>query len=267
VKDNYSDVLDDFDVRHSREDAIHNYHDTLRHEMILKEILPIKDGEVILDAGCGSGDLFVKIAAHCSKHNQLYGIDVSKPNILKVKEKLVGNKNAEVMAADIKSLSCFGNSTFDKIVCSEVLEHIEEIGAAVSEIKRVCKKGGKVVITVPNLWHPGNYIPCGDFHWTRLKRRYILRDFLNGFSNKPYKASDGSIMECHYYYSPRYFSRGISKYFTVEKLCSTLKWSNRPIYGVIPNLQERIAFSRLCKANFWPLKYLGIQLFLVCRKD
>jgi SAM-dependent methyltransferase len=47
----------------------------------------------------------------------------------------------------------FPDSSFDRIVCSEVLEHIPDLEAAVSELHRVLKPGGTMAVTVPT-WFP-----------------------------------------------------------------------------------------------------------------
>jgi ubiquinone/menaquinone biosynthesis C-methylase UbiE len=283
MKIDYSNSLDDFNIRHKKEDEIHRYHDELRHNMILKEILPIRKNDKIIELGCGSGDLFLKILKH-KEHISSYiiGIDISGPNIDILNKKLAdisnfaivyvdGNKmhwneNVKVEIGDVRKLENIKSNTFDKVICSEVLEHIRDIGKALDEIKRITKIGGKIIITVPNLWHPFNWIPNGKFKTSRLERQWMVRDLIEGYAYRPYTTSDGTVFDYHYYYSPLYFKKHIEKYFMVEKIYSTLKWSNRPIYGKFPKLQEWIAKSWLGKANFWPLKYFGIQLVLVCKK-
>lgn len=274
-KDNYKNVCDNFDIRHKREDEIHRYHDELRHNMILKEILPIQKNEKILDAGCGTGDLFLKILKYRGhRTNYIIGIDISEPNIDILNEKLAGlenkvywDENIKAIIGDIRELKKIKSNTFDKVICSEVLEHIKDIGKALDEIKRITKVGGKIIITVPNLWHLFNWIPNGNFKKSRLERKHVIKDLLRGFAYRPYTTTDGIVFDYHYYYSPRYFKKHIKEYFRVEKIYSTLKWSNRPVYGKFAKLQEWIVKSRFGGANFWPLKYWGIQLVLVCRKE
>jgi SAM-dependent methyltransferase len=58
---------------------------------------------------------------------------------LPVKEKLV---------TSVTDMS-FEKSSFDSVLCSEVLEHVEDDRRAISELKRVLKAGGTLVITVP----------------------------------------------------------------------------------------------------------------------
>jgi len=46
----------------------------------------------------------------------------------------------------------FVDQSFDKIICSEVLEHLEDYGAVLREIKRVLKPNGILGISVPRAW-------------------------------------------------------------------------------------------------------------------
>jgi SAM-dependent methyltransferase len=58
------------------------------------------------------------------------------------------NESSAMQKEDITSLS-FGDSTFDMVFCSHVLEHIEDDRKAMAELLRVLKKGGFAVIDVP----------------------------------------------------------------------------------------------------------------------
>ncbi|MCD8038177.1 MAG: class I SAM-dependent methyltransferase [Lachnospiraceae bacterium] len=58
--------------------------------------------------------------------------------------------------ADITNLQ-FANDTFDYIICNHVLEHIVDLPKALSELKRVLKKNGKAIVTVPICWEIKTY--------------------------------------------------------------------------------------------------------------
>src|SRR5207253_2879063 len=47
----------------------------------------------------------------------------------------------------------FADATFDRVIVSEVLEHVTEDAAAIAELRRVLKPGGTVAVTVPR-WYP-----------------------------------------------------------------------------------------------------------------
>jgi ubiquinone/menaquinone biosynthesis C-methylase UbiE len=56
-----------------------------------------------------------------------------------------------VAQADVTKLP-FAGGIFDVVICSEVLEHIEDNQTAVAELVRVLKPGGDLVVTVPRFW-------------------------------------------------------------------------------------------------------------------
>jgi SAM-dependent methyltransferase len=104
----------------------------------------------VLDIGAGYGtDLLNTGQAMKTAGNQplLYAIE-SFPNAV---SHLV-NLGVDVHAIDIeRSALPFANEFFDLVICNQVLEHTKEIFWIVSELTRVTKVGGKLIIGVPNL--------------------------------------------------------------------------------------------------------------------
>ena len=103
----------------------------------LKELNP----KSILDIGCGTGYIIKKIKN--SLDVEIVGCDINT-NRLSIASKVFGRK---LVTADITKLP-FKNSSFDAVIAVEILEHLNDIDAAISEIKRVSKN--YVIITVPN---------------------------------------------------------------------------------------------------------------------
>jgi ubiquinone/menaquinone biosynthesis C-methylase UbiE len=124
------------------------------------EYLDIKNTDKVLDAGCGEG-------FYTMVFNRLYGCEISSVDsdvkILEMAKKwLTNGRNLNVQQGDLCSLS-YPDNFFDKVVCSEVLEHIVDDRKAVSELYRVTKNGGILAFTVPDknyplLWDPLNKI-------------------------------------------------------------------------------------------------------------
>ena len=108
----------------------------------------------VLDIGCGTGRhtcaafRFSKVVA--------IGIDIKFEDVLEVKNRLIFQKNLGengggvlgLLVADMLSLP-FKDNFFDLVICSEVLEHIHNHKAAVSETVRVLKPGKDLVVSVP----------------------------------------------------------------------------------------------------------------------
>ena len=84
------------------------------------------------------------------------GIDINFDDVLEAKNRLKYHKKlgdhgggvGGVSVADMLELP-FNNNFFDLVICSEVLEHIHNQKAAVSETVRVLKPGKNLVVSVP----------------------------------------------------------------------------------------------------------------------
>jgi ubiquinone/menaquinone biosynthesis C-methylase UbiE len=95
----------------------------------------------ILEVGCGAGHLLAKIPC-----GTLHGVDLSDTLLERAKSRLEGR--AEIQKADAHDLP-FKDDTFDKVLCSEVLEHVLEPGKVLREMLRVSRDGATVVVTIP----------------------------------------------------------------------------------------------------------------------
>lgn len=142
-----------------------------RRVRVVLEYLEMAPGDRVLDCGCGLG-WFLKVIGELTECS-LFGTDFDAPR-LRTAAKEMGAR-APVAASDILHMP-YGDATFDKIVLSEVLEHVPDDRGALLEVKRILKPGGLVAITVPNhdyplLWDPIN--------WTR--ERLGLAPIREGF--------------------------------------------------------------------------------------
>lgn len=116
------------------------------HEIM--RLLNLQPDDAFLDVGCASGH---QVFTAGEKAARAVGVDVGEPFIELAKEhaKQIGSKNTEFFLTDGKTLP-FPDNTFDKTLCSEVIEHLIDPSAVISEIYRVLKPGGTAVFTVPN---------------------------------------------------------------------------------------------------------------------
>ncbi len=74
-------------------------------------------------------------------------IDIDKAKIAKARTFL---KGAQIMEADITKPLPFPKNSFDKVVILEVLEHLDDDAGALEHISQVMKKGGTLIVAVPN---------------------------------------------------------------------------------------------------------------------
>jgi ubiquinone/menaquinone biosynthesis C-methylase UbiE len=117
-------------------------------ELILNLLSP-KPGEMILDAGCGTGIFTCDILSSGSK---VIGLDLSLPMLKRAASKLKGYP-FQIVLADMLNVP-FPEKLFEKVVSVTALEFIEDGKAAVDELFRVTKRGGCVVAATLNSLSP-----------------------------------------------------------------------------------------------------------------
>src|SRR5687767_1109873 len=106
---------------------------------LLHSSLP--SGGRVLDVGCGYGDMLAE-----TRSSVRIGVDVNFDALVQAASRASGARFA--MAA-VERLP-FRSNTFDGVICSEVLEHLEHPAALADEIVRVTRPNGMYCITVPN---------------------------------------------------------------------------------------------------------------------
>lgn len=118
--------------------------------------LPLAKGDVVLDLGCGEGRHV--IAAYLEQDIVSIGVDLNLKDLIATREKFKPFEQADnpvksfgLASANALSLP-FADHTFDKVICSEVLEHIPDYAAALAELNRVLKPGGLFCTSVPRAW-------------------------------------------------------------------------------------------------------------------
>ncbi len=120
------------------------------------ETLKLSDSDRILDLGCGEGRH--AISAYMVNDVESVGIDLSLGDLETTRERFQEfvepentNRSLVISVASAESLP-FADESFDKIICSEVLEHIHSYQQVIVEINRVLKTGGIAAISVPRFF-------------------------------------------------------------------------------------------------------------------
>ena len=98
--------------------------------------------DIVLECACGTGAITKRIAANCKK---LLATDLSTGMLKRVKKKCRGLNNVTIKRADIMKLG-FKDGSFDKVVAGNVIHLLDDPQAAIKELVRVCKNGGKIII-------------------------------------------------------------------------------------------------------------------------
>jgi SAM-dependent methyltransferase len=117
-------------------------------------------GAVVLDAGAGHGRYRKEFS-----HTRYVGVDLA-----------VGDEAWDYSGLDaISNLFDlpFAEGTFDAVLCTQVLEHVPEPKAVLTELCRVLKPGGRLFLTAPQSWHQ-HQKPHDYFRYTSFGLRYLL---------------------------------------------------------------------------------------------
>ena len=145
------------------ETSLGGYGFRVRKQRVL-ELIGESRGKV-LDVGCGPG---IMVPDLVSRGFEFWGIDAS-PNM--IKECHVNFPEMDKSRFSVTNATAleFPSEFFDIVVCTGVIERIEEYGSAISEMQRVLKTDGACIITFPNLYSPQHmwrkffYNPTVDF--------------------------------------------------------------------------------------------------------
>lgn len=113
-------------------------------------LLDLKDGEKVLDIGCGGGKFLLKTAELFRKNN-FTGLDISSDMFQSAKtEAEKQGLNIHFSVGDVQTLP-FENQSFDRLIAMHMLYHVPSIDRALEEMARVVKEKGKVIITTNSL--------------------------------------------------------------------------------------------------------------------
>jgi glycosyltransferase involved in cell wall biosynthesis/ubiquinone/menaquinone biosynthesis C-methylase UbiE len=119
-----------------------------RRARLLIGYLELRDGDRVLDCGCGMG--FHLMAMQRLRELHLVGLDPDPDRLARAEREGV---EAELVVGEAERLP-FEDGSFDKILMTEVLEHLRDDRAALREIARVLRPGGVLAMSVPNARYP-----------------------------------------------------------------------------------------------------------------
>lgn len=128
-----------------------DFHDEIIHPGVIKLLAP-KRTDVIVDIGCGQGELCRELSEMC---HSVVGIDSAK-KLIDIARSKTENDNVSYKFLNASKLAGMQSSEFDSAVSVLALQNMEELPKVLSEASRVLKKNGKFVIVMN---HPCFRIP------------------------------------------------------------------------------------------------------------
>lgn len=206
----------------------------------------VRAGDVMLDAGCGSGRVFQYEFDAAQRPRFIAGVDMT--------DEPRGNRNIDAAArADLAHLP-FRDSTFDIAISSHVAEHLTQPERVFGELARVLRPGGRLLVLTPNRWHYVTVSSALMPHAFHLKFNRWRGVDANDIFPTVYRANTAKRLRS------LFEAAGLS----VEQL---LQFETEPEYLAFstPTYAAGVGYERLVN-RFEALKGLRVNLLAVGRK-
>ena len=155
---------------------------------ITRRMLGDVDGQLVLDIGCSQGQFALDHLLPAGAR-AVIGIDFSGNAIRAAQHRAMDIPNALFVVGDAMALPV-ASDRFDKVVITEVIEHLPNVGACLAELRRAVAPGGEIVLSTPNYFNPVGVFKLlfdrvhhgGREKWTYADHSEQLEHFQTPFS-------------------------------------------------------------------------------------
>jgi len=121
-----------------------------RYKKKTYQLLNIANGSSVLDIGCGTGDDVLAMAELVGPNGKVVGIDKSKSLIEEANDRSnLEQVPVQFQIGDVHKLD-FADNTFDGCRADRVFQHLQDRHQALSEMIRVTRPGGRIVVFDPD---------------------------------------------------------------------------------------------------------------------
>ncbi len=184
-------------------------------------------GGSVLDVGCGNGHLLYQLT---DRYQNLIGLEYSAHRLEHAKLNLPHDRFTPVLGS-AEDMSELVSDSIDCIVSADTIEHIPDVYQAASELFRVLKPGGKMVMNTPNI--------------AFIKKRVLLTLGRFPSTSQPNEGLGNDIL----------FDGGHLHYFTYRSLSLLLERA-----GFV--VEKRVGYGKLGRVHdvYPPLLSGGVQL-------
>ena len=119
--------------------------DVLRRRALVRAAVATTRGHAVLDVGCGPGFYVAELLEEVGPEGRIVGVD-SSPQMLGIAARRVsGHDNAEFHEGDATRIPV-EDSAFDRALCVQVLEYVDDATDALAEMHRALVRGGRAVV-------------------------------------------------------------------------------------------------------------------------
>lgn len=131
-------------------------HDQVVRRGVVLDVMQLRTGEKVLEVGCGGGFYANEVAKCVGPTGQVSAIDHSADQIATAKNHCADMEWVNCRVANASELP-YENNTFDAVYGIQVFEYIDQLDAALHEVQRVLRPGGRCIILSTDwrtaVWH------------------------------------------------------------------------------------------------------------------
>jgi ubiquinone/menaquinone biosynthesis C-methylase UbiE len=116
--------------------------------MVLLDLAGLQPGERVLDAACGTGIVARAACSRVGAAGQVTGVDLN-PGMLAMARAMAGEAGQAIawQEGNLEALP-FADGSFDVVLCQQGLQFCPDKAAAVAELRRVLREGGRLALSV-----------------------------------------------------------------------------------------------------------------------
>jgi arsenite methyltransferase len=126
-------------------DKMYRTRDVLRRRQLVRDALQCAPGQRVIDVGCGPGFYAAELLEQVGPQGCVVGVDTSAPMLAAAARRCAGRGRAEFREAPATSIPV-ESASFDRALSVQVLEYVADVSAALAEIHRVLRPGGRAVL-------------------------------------------------------------------------------------------------------------------------
>jgi arsenite methyltransferase len=128
-----------------RIEALYQIRDAVHRRELVREALGAVVGERILDVGCGPGFYCLELSEVVGSSGSIVGVDSSPAMLQLARARCAGRENVGLLEGEATALPVESGG-FDGAVCVQVLEYLSDVDAALAELHRALRAGGRAVV-------------------------------------------------------------------------------------------------------------------------
>ena len=126
-------------------ETLYRTRDVLRRRRLVREALQAGPGDRVLDVGCGPGFYVAELVEQVGPTGSVTGVDASPQTLELARRRTEGHDNVALRLADAIALPV-PDGAFDAALSVQVLEYVADPDAALAELHRALRPGGRLVV-------------------------------------------------------------------------------------------------------------------------